>query len=101
MFGKKKNAVRTTGIIELLDPGDEGREAYIAVSYMVEEKEYTIRETVRMKSKPIKVGKTTVGHRTRPALGWIKVGSEARVEYDPADPASARLPDNKGGAPCE
>ncbi len=97
MFGKKKNTAVVTGIIEMLDPGDSDRPASVSVSYVVDEKEYTVTETVKMKSQPIKVGKTTVGKRVRPAQAWVKVGAEIRVEYDSADPSKGRIPANKGG----
>jgi len=96
LFGKK-NTAETVGMIEMLDPGDGKGPAYIAVSYMVDEKEYTIKETVKMKSKPIKVGKTVVGQRRLPVMSWIEIGAEVAVRYNTDHPEKASLPRNKGG----
>lgn len=96
MIFKKKNAAQTVGMIELLDPGDEKNPAYIAVSYMAGEQEYTIKETVKMKNKPIKVGKQTVGYKKLPAMSWVEIGAEIPVMYDTNDPAKGWVPKNKG-----
>lgn len=96
MIFKKKNTALTVGMIELLDPGDDKSPAYIAVSYMVDEQEYTIRETVKMKNKPIKVGRETVGFKRLPVGSWVEIGAETPVMYDTNDPANGWLPKNKG-----
>lgn len=95
IFARHRKGAETTGIIEVFNPGDDNTSPFIIVSYMVDEKEYTVEEKVRTKSKPIKVGRTVVGHRVVPALPWIKVGADVRVAYDPADPSKGSLPANK------
>ena len=96
IFGKGKNTAEAVGMIELLDPGDDKNPAHIAVSYMVNEQEYTIKETVKMKKKPIKVGKQTVGHKILPAMPWVEIGAEVPVRYDSNNPSEGWLPKNKG-----
>lgn len=68
----------------------------IVVSYTVEGQEYQIKESVKLKSKAIKIGFLPIGQERYPAMGEIKKGTVVKVKYNSSDPARAYLVDNVG-----
>lgn len=70
--------------------------AKITVRYNVNGMEYTIRESLKLISKMIKVGGMPIGQRKVPRLGNVKIGTQLRVQYNPSKPQKAFLSDNVG-----
>ena len=56
---------------------------------------YECRETVKLRSEPIRFGPVPMEQRTIGGLTML-VGSQVRVAYLPGDPSKAILADNTG-----
>lgn len=86
----------TTGIIDRLRVrgSDEPTTAY--VSYYVNGIRYQIKETLKMRSETIKIGKIPIGMKKFYRLGNVSEGSQVLVQYDPMNPAKAILSENDG-----
>lgn len=76
-------------------PGGVDRPASVCVRYKVNGQTYECRETVKLKSEPIKVGPVPIGQRKTAKIA-TRVGSRVRVAYLPVDPSKAILADNTG-----
>lgn len=96
---KSKNeryTCETPGIItDLRLKGSDGP-FVMTVSYSVNGIEYTVKESVKLKSSTIKAGAIPVGQRKTPVIGDIRKGSSVTVKHDPADPARALIKGNDG-----
>ena len=68
----------------------------IRVEYTVNGKTYTLEETIKLKSVPIKIGIFTLGQRRVPTISNTSVGQEILVKYNQWNPHYAYLPDNIG-----
>ena len=68
----------------------------IFVQYEVDGCKYELIETIKLRKELIKIGFLPIGTRGIPIMGDTRVGSPARVMYNPAKPSQAYLPDNKG-----
>ena len=68
----------------------------ITVQYSVQGQDYTIQETVKLKSKPVRIWIIPIGHKKYPVIGSIAVGTVVNVKYNPDNPQEAYLPDNVG-----
>lgn len=97
-----KNHTDCTGIangkiIELKVKGQDFG-TIIKVQYEVSEKNYTIEESIKLKSEKIKLGFLTVGQKRTPVMKNTTVGTTVRVMFNPYAPEEAYLPDNVGKA---
>ena len=70
----------------------------ITVQYAVNDELYEIKESIKLKSEAIKIGFLPIGQKRVPVMGETRVGTKVRVLYDPEEPGTAYLPDNKGKA---
>ncbi len=68
----------------------------IHVSYNVGDMEYMIKETAKVKSEVIKVGKMPVGQRKTFVIGPLAVGDTVTVKYDEKNPGRAIIAGNEG-----
>lgn len=68
----------------------------VRVSYEVGGTVYELTESVKLKSKSIKLGPIPIGQEKVPKLPVTEVGGRVVVCYDPADPSRAYLRDNRG-----
>ena len=85
----------TVGTVVRFRPGGVDRPASVYVRYEVDGRAYECRETVKLKSEPIKVGPVPIGQRKTAKIA-TRVGSQVRVAYLPGDPSMAILADNTG-----
>lgn len=68
----------------------------IVVKYTVNGKDYTVEESLKLKSQAIKLGFIPIGQKRVPVMGDTSVGSTAYVMYNPKNPGEAFLRDNVG-----
>lgn len=68
----------------------------IYVDYHVAGIDHQIKETAKMKSTLIKIGKIPVGQRKTFVMGQVKEGDLVEIRYDTADPSKAILYENDG-----
>ncbi|HHU02966.1 MAG TPA: hypothetical protein GXZ91_07530 [Christensenellaceae bacterium] len=68
----------------------------VYVSYNVNGVEYSIKETLKLKSEAIKLGGIPIGQRKTYKLGKISEGDYVTVQYDEANPQNAIITDNDG-----
>ena len=85
----------TTGVVERIRRGGADHASYAYVRYCVDGVEYTLRESLKLKSSLIKLGPIPIGQRKTYVLD-CGVGSTVRVSYLPSDPSRAILTDNRG-----
>ena len=101
MWGKKKCTAETLGeILSFKSRGLEGV-TMVTVKFTVDGTEYTVKESLKYKSKAIKLGFLPIGQRKTPVLKGAagedrEIGVKVRMKYDPQKPKRAYLPDNKG-----
>ncbi len=100
---KKKRALCTqvtNGIVTKLKSKGLDFPTIITVRYTVNSVTYEISESIKLKSKIIKIGFIPVGQKKYPVMPETSEGSTARVNYNPANPAEAFLTDNIGIMNC-
>ena len=68
----------------------------IYVTYCVNQKNYQLKETAKLKSSPIKAGDITVGLKKTFVLGPIQEGDTVTILYDEKDPQKAVIYGNNG-----
>lgn len=68
----------------------------ITVQYMVSGITYEIRETLKLKSEAIKVGRIPIGQKKTYVLGRIQEGDSITVLYDEKQPQKAIIMGNDG-----
>lgn len=68
----------------------------ITVEYSVEGKVYSVTETIKLKSKAIKLGFIPIGQKKVPAMGDTHVGAHTEIIYNSIDPSDAIIKDNQG-----
>ncbi|WP_290770781.1 hypothetical protein [Anaerofustis sp.] len=68
----------------------------IYASYNVDGIHYNIKETAKLKSNIIKVGKIPIGQRKTFIMGFIKKGNKIKIQYDENNPKKAIIADNNG-----
>ena len=83
------------GTVVRFRPGGVERPASVYVRYEVDGRAYECRETVKLKSEPIKIGPVPVGQRKTAKIA-TRMGGRVRVAYLPSDPSKAILSDNAG-----
>lgn len=72
----------------------------ITVEYLVNGISYSIKETMKLKSEPIKLGAIPIGQRKVPIIGKVMIGSSVYVKYDLNNPAKALIEGNDGFINC-
>ena len=72
----------------------------IWVEYQVDGKTYVLKDTIKYKVELIKIGFLPIGQRNYAKMGDTRVGSLARVSYNPYNPSEAFLTDNIGIINC-
>lgn len=70
----------------------------VTVEYQVDGVTYEVTETLKLKSEKIKLGFLTVGQKRVAAMGDSRVGSSAKVNFNPSCPAEAYITHNVGKA---
>ena len=95
-----KNGIKTSGRVVELNVGGLNLPTAIKVEFEVKEKKYTVRETLKLKSEPIKLGFLTIGQRKRPKIGKVEIGDSLLVIYSPGNPARAHILGNDGAMNC-
>ena len=68
----------------------------IRVSYVVDGVRYELIESVKLRSRVIKIGPIPIGQEQVPKLPTTEVGEAVTVCYDPENPSRACLRDNEG-----
>lgn len=68
----------------------------ITVEYSVDGKSYSITESIKLKSKAIKLGFIPIGQERVPVMGDTRVGAKAEVLYCSSNPSDAILKENRG-----
>lgn len=97
---KKKCTEMTTGVVEAIRIKGLDFPTVIAVRYSVQGKEYTVKESLKLKNIPIKVGKLTTGQKKVPVLGPVQVGMSLPIKYNPLKPKKAYIVGNDGITNC-
>lgn len=94
----KKTKCTETTIGKIKNLKNKGLESttLITVEYQVEGIYYIITESVKLKSRMIKLGFLPIGQKKVPVMGDISVGRPAMVNYDPSDPSKAFITKNIG-----
>ncbi len=72
----------------------------ITVEYQIGTAVYTLRESLKLRSEALRIGRLPIGQRKLPKLPEAHVGGRVRVCYNPGKPAQAYLPDNLGIVNC-
>lgn len=98
---RKKCTAPAVGTVVKVKRGGLERPTVIWVSYQAEGGEYTLHETMKLKSEWIRLGKFPIGQRKTAKLrnlegGYADTGTRVRVLYNPDKPQMAYLPDNVG-----
>ena len=68
----------------------------ISVEYYVDDKLYTITETIKYERKAVKIGAIPIGQKRVPKIGSIRNDSPTLVAYNPYNPQEAYLVENEG-----
>ena len=68
----------------------------ISVEYYVDDKLYTITETIKYERKAVKIGAISIGQKRVPKIGSIRIDSPTLVAYNPNNPQEAYLVENEG-----
>lgn len=66
------------------------------VEYIVDGMTYEFKESLKVKSRVIKLGPIPIGQRKTPVMPNSNVGDRVAVCYSPHDPSKAYLRDNVG-----
>ena len=72
----------------------------ITVEYVVNSSTYRITESLKLKTKTIKLGFIPIGQRKIPVLPVVAIGEMVAVNYNPNQPTEAYLADNIGIVNC-
>jgi hypothetical protein len=93
---RKKCTREVVGTIVKMDRKSMEMPTMITVEYVVDEVKYTVKESVKLKSKLIKIGFLPIGQVKTPRMGDIVVGGTAAVCYNPEQPEKAYIKENVG-----
>lgn len=91
---------RTVGTVVSLKSKGLNSPTIITVEYLVNGISYSIKETMKLKSEPIKLGAIPIGQRKVPIIGKVMIGSSVYVKYDLNNPAKALIEGNDGFINC-
>ena len=95
-MGKEGIYSETIGVIVSLRDRGLDFPTQIKVQYTVNEKDYLITETIKLRSEIIKLGFIPIGQRRVPRMPETHVGGKALVYYETANPQNAFLAANQG-----
>lgn len=84
------------GTVTWIRPGGIDHPSVIHAVYRVNGKEYQIKETAKLKSRMIKVGKIPVGQKKSFVMGAVAQGDEIWIRYDERRPERAIICGNDG-----
>lgn len=82
-------------VLSIKSMGQDHR-TMVVVQYTVDGKDYTVEESLKLKSQAIKLGFLPIGQKRVPIMGNTSVGSTAYVMYNPENPGEAFIKDNVG-----
>lgn len=96
----KKNCTNTVDgkVVSLEFRGMKGVDI-ITVEYEINGKKHQIKETVKLKSVPIKLGFLPIGQKKTPKIN-TKIGSTIQVRYNTNNPSEAYIVGNDGIMNC-
>lgn len=86
----------TQGVIDEIKYRGIDSPDVICVTYCVNNKEYHIKETIKLKSELIKIGVFPVGQRKSYRMGNIATGDMVQIQYDEKNPQRAIISENDG-----
>lgn len=86
----------TQGLIEKISTRGVDAPWIIYVAYRVDGVEYRIRETAKLKSETIRLGKIPIGQKKTFVLGPVREGDFVTIKYDLNNPAKAIILGNEG-----
>lgn len=86
----------TLGTVTWIRPGGIDHPSVIHAVYHVNGKEYQIRETAKLKTRTIKVGKIPVGQKKSFVMGAVSQGDQIWIRYDERRPERAIICGNDG-----
>lgn len=86
----------TLGTVIWIRSGGIDHPSVIHAVYHVNGKEYQIRETAKLKSRTIKVGKIPVGQKKSFVMGAVSKGDQIWIRYDERRPERAIICGNDG-----
>lgn len=71
----------------------------VEVEYQVNNENYIIKESLKLKSETIKIGIIPIGQRKKPKVN-CKVGDTITIEYDENNPDKGHIKGNDGMMNC-
>lgn len=86
----------TQGIIIEIKPKGIDAPTIIKVQYEVNFVIYEIKETLKLRSKIIKIGFLPIGQMKEPKLKNVAVGESVEIKYNPYNPEQAYIKENIG-----
>lgn len=86
----------TMGTVTYIRPGGIEHPSVIYAVYHVNGREYQIKETAKLKSRAIKVGKIPVGQMKSFVMGPVEPGDQIQIRYDESRPERAIICGNDG-----
>lgn len=95
-YKKKRYRGITQGTITKISKKGLDSPWVIHVSYQVNGREYKIKETAKLKSSAIRIGKIPVGQKKTFVLGKIKEGDLLEIHYEETCPEKAFIFRNNG-----
>lgn len=95
---KKRCTEMTDGIIKDVKSKGLDFPTIITVEYQVDGICYEVKESIKLKSKAIKIGFLPIGQEKTPRMGETRVGYSASVTYNPDNPAESYITYNTGKA---
>lgn len=90
-----ETGAKTEGIITKFRLRGVDSSSVLTVAYEVDGVEYSVTESVRMKSEAIRLGPIPIGQRQVPVMGAVEEGTKVTVIYDPKDPKKAVIGENR------
>ena len=97
---KKHKRENCTSMIDavITDIRVKGLEAptMITVQFTIDQVDYQICESIKLKSKMIKIGFLPIGQKKIPVLPNPVIGGYVKVNYNPENPKEAYIRDNIG-----
>ena len=86
---------QTTGTVTSIISKNLDSPTMVTVCYSVNDIDYELKDSLKLKSELIKVGKIPIGQKKTRKMP-VEIGSMVTVLYDPNLPSRAYLPDNTG-----
>ena len=93
---KKTYTGHVKGTVLKIGGGGLERPYIIYVEYTVDGVSYRIKETAKVKTEAIKIGKIPIGQKKKFVIGQISKGDTVDVQYDERNPKKAIISGNDG-----